>query len=104
MRRATMMVGNSSAGIFETPYLKLPVVNVGLRQTERTCAENVFFVPNDKEIIIEQAKKILTDKNIQRQVAECKNPFGDGYAGERVAERIATTPIDAKLLVKDLTF
>ena len=104
MRRATMMVGNSSAGILESPFLKLPVVNIGTRQRERTHAENVFFVTNKKEDIVEQARAILYDEQTKQRVAQCGNPFGDGYASEKVAECLAKTPIDKKLLVKDLTF
>jgi UDP-N-acetylglucosamine 2-epimerase (non-hydrolysing)/GDP/UDP-N,N'-diacetylbacillosamine 2-epimerase (hydrolysing) len=41
---------------------------------------------------------------IDNQISECENPFGDGHTGERVAELLATTPIDEKLLNKDLSY
>ena len=43
MRRASCLLGNSSAGILEAPLLKLPVINVGNRQRGRMHAENVQF-------------------------------------------------------------
>jgi hypothetical protein len=41
---------------------------------------------------------------IDNPISECENPFGDGHTGERVAELLATTPIDEKLLNKDLSY
>ncbi|HEU4832865.1 MAG TPA: UDP-N-acetylglucosamine 2-epimerase [Pyrinomonadaceae bacterium] len=99
LRRATVLLGNSSLGLLEAPYLKLPVVNVGRRQSERHHASNVFFVPADREAIVRQVRAI-----IDNGIGECENPFGDGHTGARVAELLATTPIDARLLNKDLSY
>jgi GDP/UDP-N,N'-diacetylbacillosamine 2-epimerase (hydrolysing) len=99
LRRATVLLGNSSLGLLEAPYLKLPVVNVGRRQSERHHASNVFFVPADREAIVRQVRAIMDNG-----IGECENPFGDGHTGERVAELLATTPIDARLLNKDLSY
>ena len=99
LRRATVLIGNSSLGLLEAPYLKLPVVNVGRRQSERHHASNVFFVPADRQAITRQVRAILDNP-----ISECENPFGDGHTGERVAELLATTPINAQLLNKDLSY
>lgn len=99
LRGATVLLGNSSLGLLEAPYLKLPVVNVGRRQSERHHAGNVFFVPAEREAIVKQVRAIM-----ENGIGECENPFGDGHTGARVAELLATTPIDARLLNKDLTY
>lgn len=99
LRGATVLLGNSSLGLLEAPYLKLPVVNVGRRQSERHHAGNVFFVPAEREAIVRQVRAI-----IDNGIGECENPFGDGHTGERVAELLATTKIDEKLLNKDLSY
>ena len=99
LRRATVLLGNSSMGLLEAPYLKLPVVNIGRRQSERHHAGNVFFVPADREAIVRQVRAIMDNG-----IGECENPFGDGHTGERVAELLATTVIDEKLLNKDLSY
>lgn len=101
LRRATVLLGNSSLGLLEAPYLKLPAINVGRRQSERHHAPNVFFVTADREAIANRIKAIMDDAEMARS---CENPFGDGHTGERVADLLASTPIDAKLLNKDLTF
>lgn len=99
LRRATVLIGNSSLGLLEAPYLKLPVVNVGRRQSERHHASNVFFAPAEREAIVRQVRAIM-----DTQISECENPFGDGHTGERVAALLAATPIDEKLLNKDLSY
>lgn len=104
LRSATVLLGNSSLGLLEAPYLKLPVVNVGRRQSERHHASNVFFVNDDREAIVRQVRAIFDDEGTRRQVRNCENPFGDGRAGERVAGLLATVPLDAKLLNKDLSY
>ena len=104
LRSATVLLGNSSLGLLEAPYLKLPVVNVGRRQSERHHASNVFFVNDDREAIVRQVRAIFDDEGTRQQVRNCENPFGDGRAGERVAELLATVPLDAKLLNKDLSY
>lgn len=104
MRRASCMLGNSSAGILEAPLLKLPVVNVGNRQHGRLHAENVQFVPHDKNRIIAALRRAIFDKDYRKAVAECSNPYGDGKSSERIANVLATTPLDSRLLIKDITY
>ncbi len=43
MRNAAVMVGNSSAGVREAPWLGLPSLDVGTRQTNRAAAPSVHF-------------------------------------------------------------
>lgn len=104
LRNATALVGNSSMGLLEAPYLKLPVINVGRRQTNRHHAENVFFVPAERGQIVKQLRDIIENPATQETIRNCANPFGDGHTGERVADLLASTPIDAKLLNKDLSY
>jgi len=104
LRRATVLIGNSSLGLLEAPYLKLPVINVGRRQSERHHASNVFFVPAEREAIVRQIKAIIEDDETKRRISECENPFGDGHTGGRIAELLATMAIDSALLNKDLSY
>jgi len=104
LRGAAMLIGNSSLGLMEAPLLHLPVINVGRRQSARFHAENVFFVDHDKSAIVKQARLILEDPATQERVRNCSNPFGEGRTGERIAQLLAETKIDRKLLDKDLTY
>ncbi len=104
MRRAACLLGNSSAGILEAPLLKLPVVNVGNRQRGRLHAENVAFVPHDKNRIIEVLRRAISDQEYRKSVAACSNPYGDGKTSARIADLLATTSLDQQLLIKDITY
>lgn len=104
MRRAGCMLGNSSAGILEAPLMKLPVINVGNRQQGRLHADNVQFVPHEVETICRAVRRALFDEEYRALVAQCDNPYGDGHSSERIAEILATIPLDRKLLIKDITY
>jgi GDP/UDP-N,N'-diacetylbacillosamine 2-epimerase (hydrolysing) len=104
LRRATVLVGNSSLGLLEAPFLHLAVVNVGRRQAARHHAENIFFVPAQRARVVAQVRDILENPDTQRAIKQCSNPFGNGHAGEAVANLLADTPIDERLLNKDLTY
>ncbi|MDA8891497.1 UDP-N-acetylglucosamine 2-epimerase [Planktomarina temperata] len=88
LRHSSVLVGNSSAGIIEAPYLKLPVVNVGLRQRGREAAENVFFAEGQVDQIKAAISRALYDENYKALVGKCKNPYGNGYASNKIAQKL----------------
>jgi GDP/UDP-N,N'-diacetylbacillosamine 2-epimerase (hydrolysing) len=104
MRRAGCMLGNSSAGILESPLLKLPVVNVGNRQKGRLHADNVQFVSHDAKGIQEAVRRALFDDDYKNVVKRCTNPYGDGNSSRRIADILASVELDEKLLIKDITY
>jgi GDP/UDP-N,N'-diacetylbacillosamine 2-epimerase (hydrolysing) len=104
MRRASCLLGNSSAGIMEAPLLKLPVVNVGNRQKGRLHAENVEFVPHEKVRIVSALKRAVFDIDYRKVVSHCSNPYGDGHSSVRIAEILSSISLDDKLIIKDITY
>ena len=103
LRTADVLVGNSSLGILEAPFLKLPVVNVGSRQGGREHADNVVFVPHEGPAIQEAVKRCLFDDAHRARVAAAANPFGDGLSGPRIAEALARATDREALLRKRWT-
>jgi len=104
MMIASVMVGNSSSGIIEAPSFGLPVVNIGSRQKGRERAENVMDVGYDKEEIKAAIKKALYDEDFKEKVKKCKNPYGNGKAGVRIAEILSKMKTDKNLLQKKLSY
>lgn len=104
MKLASVMVGNSSSGIIEAASFCLPVVNVGTRQEGRQRAGNVIDASYDRQEIISAVKKALNDTSFKEKVKRCRNPYGDGRAGKRIAEILAQVPLDSKLLEKRMTY
>lgn len=103
LRHADVLVGNSSMGIVEAPSLKLPVVNIGGRQTGREHAENVIFSGHDREEILAGIRRALSDGDFRAALASCSNPYGDGDAGVKIAEVLAGIELGRRLIVKEWT-
>lgn len=85
LRQARALVGNSSMGILEAPFYKLPVVQVGDRQKARINCGNVRFVPHQKEDIKREVLKACYDEEYRGMVAKLENIYGDGYTSERIS-------------------
>ena len=97
-------VGNSSAGIKETPAFGCPVVNIGTRQQGRLRGSNVLDVGYDATAIEEAIRRCVDDDEFRAVCQTAANPYGAGDAGPRIAEVLATIPIDARLLQKKMTY
>lgn len=104
LRQAACLVGNSSAGILEAPFLKLPVVNIGNRQRGRLHADNVLFVDHQELDIISAIKTSVYETDYIQKVKNCKNPYGEGNSAKEMTKVLAETPIDRKLLIKEITY
>lgn len=101
---AGAMVGNSSAGLIETPYFRLPAINVGQRQLGRSHAENLIHCDADRRSVAGALAVAMEDPGFRERVANCSQPFGDGLAWQRVVEVLRTVAIGADLLNKRMTY
>jgi UDP-N-acetylglucosamine 2-epimerase (non-hydrolysing)/GDP/UDP-N,N'-diacetylbacillosamine 2-epimerase (hydrolysing) len=101
---ASVLVGNSSAGIIETPTFGLPAINVGRRQEGRLCAENVIHVPHDRMSIAGALGKALHDSEFRRAAAGCQQLYGDGRAGERIVRILKDIELNDALMIKRMTY
>lgn len=100
LRHAAAMVGNSSAGILEAPTLGLPAINIGLRQRGREHADNVIFTEYDPAEIAAALTRATTDAAFRALVAQRRTPYGDGSASRKIADILAQTTIDKRLMHK----
>lgn len=104
LREASCLLGNSSCGLLEAPFLKIPVVNVGNRQKARLHAENVQFVSHETGVIIEAVKKACFDESYRKTVEKCSNFYGDGRSSEKIAAKLAKIEFTPEFLIKDITY
>ena len=85
------MVLTDSGGIQEeAPSLGKPVL-VLRTETERpeaVYAGTVKIVGTDKKKIVEEATKLLKDKNEYNKMSKATNPYGDGKSCERIVDAI----------------
>jgi len=100
VRHAAAVVGNSSSGLFDTPTLKVPAVNIGSRQTGRLRAGNVIDAPVERAAIAAAIGRALNDPDFRKAVRECRNPFGDGRAAERTVAVLKALRLDQALIAK----
>jgi len=104
MKSASVMVGNSSSGIIDAPSLGLPVINIGIRQEGRERGKNVIDVGHNKQEILKAIKKAMTDKDFLNEVKKCESPYGDGKAGQRIAEILSKVEITPELIRKRIVY
>jgi UDP-hydrolysing UDP-N-acetyl-D-glucosamine 2-epimerase len=98
MRRAAVMIGNSSSGLIEAPLFNLPVVNIGARQAGRTRGPNVVDVAADADAIATGIEQALAPSFRAR--LDGVTPYGDGAASERIVRVLEELPEKARLLRK----
>lgn len=94
MSRAYMVMTDSGGIQEEAPSLGKPVL-VMRDTTERpegVAAGTLKLVGTSEGTIYEAFSELLNDKEVYDQMAEAKNPYGDGFASERIVD----------ILLKDL--
>lgn len=90
MKIASVLVGNSSAGIHEAPSLKLPTVNIGTREQYRERGVNVLDVDYKTSEIIAAIEKSLFDRNFIKKVQNGTNPYDGGNTAQKVVKILET--------------
>jgi GDP/UDP-N,N'-diacetylbacillosamine 2-epimerase (hydrolysing) len=83
LRRASVIVGNSSAGLLEAGFLGTPAVNYGARQQGREHGGNTSFVPGGRDPLRQALHRALLDEDYRARVRSLPCPFGDGRAAQR---------------------
>lgn len=85
MKNAEVMIGNSSAGVREAPFLGIPSLDIGSRQTNRAKSPSVFFADATDKKRIAEFLKTEWGKSYPRHEA-----FGGGSAASRFVAVLKT--------------
>lgn len=85
MHRTACLVGNSSSGIREGAFIGTPTVNIGSRQDMRERGANVMDAPPERAAIAAAMRRQIAHGRYASEPI-----YGDGSAGERIAEILAT--------------
>lgn len=81
MKQVELVIGNSSSGILESPYLGVPTVNVGERQKGRHRCENIIQSGIEKTEIEKSIKEALSGK-----YSIPSTYWGDGNSSEKIVK------------------
>ncbi|MFP7200023.1 UDP-N-acetylglucosamine 2-epimerase (non-hydrolyzing) [Lysinibacillus halotolerans] len=95
------MILTDSGGVQEeAPSLGKPVLV--LRDTterpEGIAAGTLKLAGTDEETIYRLATELLTDENAYNDMAQASNPYGDGFASERIVEHLLSYLNKSKVL------
>lgn len=96
-----VLVGNSSAGLIEAAALRVPVVDIGSRQSGRERVANVVHTPFAQSESVQQS----VQRARSLDVSNLAHPYGDGKTGPRIASVLASVnPRDGQLLRKKCSY
>jgi len=91
MRIADAMVGNSSSALIEAPVLRVPAVNIGVRQKGRLRSDNLLDVQPSAPEIAGALKRALSPEF--RASLASLGPYGDGQSAPRILAALAAWKI-----------
>lgn len=92
MMSESALVLTDSGGIQEeAPGLGKPVIVMRdtTERPEAVEAGTVKLVGTDRRLIVDEIRRLLTNTEAYRQMAEAVNPYGDGKAAERIVAALA---------------
>ncbi|MFJ8257657.1 UDP-N-acetylglucosamine 2-epimerase [Peribacillus asahii] len=86
VRHADAVIGNSSSGLIEVPYLETPTVNCGNRQAGRQRPSSVFDVELNEESIRKGIERALQFNEPYEQI------FGNGNVSQKIVGILKKMP------------
>ena len=90
LSRATIIISDSGGIQEEAPSLGIPVL-VAREETERVEGLDAglsLLVGTDRELIVREASRLLTDESARAAMRTGENPYGDGRAAGRIVDEI----------------
>lgn len=87
LNETKFVIGNSSSGIIEVPYFRIPTINIGKRQDGRF---QHFSIINSKckENEIKKSIKLALSKRFNEKIIKMKLYFGNGKTSEKILKFI----------------
>lgn len=90
MNKCYMVMTDSGGLQEEAPHLGKPVLVLRdvTERPEALTAGTVKLLGTNKNLIVDEANKIIRNKKEYESISRAINPYGDGYASERIVESI----------------
>lgn len=82
MREVDAVIGNSSSGIVEAPFMGIPVVNIGGRQNGRHMCKNVICCGRTEKEISAAIKNTMSAPRLIDKY------WGDGHASSKIVKHV----------------
>lgn len=90
MNKCYMVMTDSGGLQEEAPHLGKPVLVLRdvTERPEAVTSGTVKLLGTNKNLIVDEANKIIRNKKEYESISRAINPYGDGYASERIVESI----------------
>ncbi len=85
MKLCSVVIGNSSSGVVETPTLGVPAINIGSRQSGRIMCRNVICTRADADEISQAIQKALSPQFIS-EAHKTVSPYNGGETSKHIVE------------------
>tara|TARA_B110000879_G_C11111989_1_gene487867 strand:- start:182 stop:1336 length:1155 start_codon:yes stop_codon:yes gene_type:complete len=86
LKFSKFIIGNSSAGIREAPYYKVPTIDIGSRQKNRATFKTIFNCSYQKNDILNLISKIKNSKGSFANSDDRYSKFGEGKSDQLFLE------------------
>lgn len=83
LNKTLFVIGNSSSGIIEVPYYKIPTIDIGDRQKGRFKHSSIISCKCNSKEINKAIRKALS-KNYNNKISKMKLYFGKGNASKKI--------------------
>lgn len=100
MKISDLVIGNSSSGLVEGPYFKVPIINYGDRQKGRLKATNIIDSLPNKTSLINAIDIALNDFDYRSSLETTNSIYGVGQTSSMIVNVLAEVPLDRVLFRK----
>jgi len=104
LKHASALVGNSSSGITEAPFLHTPTINIGTRQTGRLRSKSIIDVKYNKNEIKNAIVKATENKRFLKKIETQKQLYGDGNTSKRIIKILESIDLKNFPIQKQITY
>ncbi len=94
------VIGNSSSGLIEVPYFKIPTVNIGDRQKGRIRHQSVIDTDYSVESI-KQGIETAMSAEFRQKLKNMPFKFGDGQAAQKMVDIIKSIELNQDFMRKE---
>ena len=102
LKNCKVLVGNSSSGIIEASYFKIPVVNIGIRQKNREKGSNVLNAEDNSVVSIQN--QLIKALKMKKQCLSTTSIYGNGNAAKKITKHLETIKLDHILIEKQISY
>jgi GDP/UDP-N,N'-diacetylbacillosamine 2-epimerase (hydrolysing) len=104
LQNCSVLIGNSSSGIMEAPFLQIPSINIGTRQTGRLTSKSIINVGYDQKIILKAIKKTIYDKKFLKKMNKTERQYGNGDSSKKIVKILEKIDLNKISIQKRLPY